>query len=102
MAYLLCVDDEPSISGLVRQILKMAGHEVAVAESGPQALAMVREREPDLILLDRSMPGMDGLDVCRTLKSNPFLSRIPILMLTALVSIDFKIPLKVTIQLVPK
>ena len=91
MAFILCVDDEPSISGLVRQILKMAGHEVAVAENGPQALQMVREREPDLIVLDRSMPEMDGLDVCRALKANPFLSRIPVLMLTALASIDFKI-----------
>ncbi len=91
MAFILCVDDDPSVSGLVRQILKMAGHEVAVAASGPQALEMVREREPDLIALDRSMPGMDGLDVCRALKTNPFLSRIPILMLTALSSIDFKI-----------
>lgn len=91
MAFILCVDDEPSISGLVRHILKMAGHEVEVAESGPQALTKVREREPNLIVLDRSMPEMDGLDVCRQLKSNPFLSRIPILMLTALSSIDFKI-----------
>lgn len=91
MAFILCVDDEPSISGLVRQVLKMAGHEVEVAASGIEALQMVREREPNLLLLDRSMPGMDGLEVCRKLKSNPFLSRIPILMLTALSSIDFKI-----------
>jgi len=91
MAFILCVDDEPFISGLVRQILKMNGHEVEIAESGPQALRRVRECEPDLIVLDRSMPGMDGLDVCRALKANPFLSRIPILMLTALASIDFKV-----------
>lgn len=91
MAYILCVDDEPAISGLVRQILKMAGHEVEVAENGPDALQSVRRREPDLIVLDRSMPGMDGLEVCRQLKANPFLSRIPVLMLTALASIDFKI-----------
>jgi PleD family two-component response regulator len=91
MATILCVDDEPSISGLIRHILKTAGHEVEIAESGPQALDSVRQREPDLILLDRSMPGMDGIDVCRALKANPFLSRIPILMLTALSSIDLKI-----------
>lgn len=91
MSFILCVDDDPSISGLVRQILKMNGHEVEVAGSGPQTLQMVRAREPDLIVLDRSMPEMDGLDVCRALKANPFLSRIPILMLTALASIDFKV-----------
>ena len=91
MAFILCVDDEPSISGLVRQILKMSGHEVEVVENGQDALRRVREREPDLIVLDRSMPEMDGLEVCRQLKANPFLSRIPVLMLTALTSIDFKI-----------
>lgn len=91
MSYILCVDDEPSISALIRQILKIAGHEVAVANDGFEALKMVGEREPDLIVLDRSMPGMDGLAVCREIKSNPFLSRVPILILTALATVDFKI-----------
>ncbi len=91
MAYILCVDDEPSISLLVRQILRMAGHEVVVASDGFEALAQIAAREPDLVVLDRSMPGMDGTDVCRALKANPFLSRVPVLMLTALASIDFKI-----------
>ena len=91
MSYILCVDDEPSISALIRQILKIAGHEVAVANDGFEALKMVGEREPDLIVLDRSMPGMDGLAVCREIKANPFLSRVPILILTALATVDFKI-----------
>ena len=91
MSYILCVDDEPSISALIRQILKIAGHEVAVANDGFEALEMVAEREPDLIVLDRSMPGMDGLAVCREIKANPFLSRVPILILTALATVDFKI-----------
>ena len=91
MSYILCVDDEPSISALIRQILRMAGHEVAIASDGFEALKMVGEREPDLIVLDRSMPGMDGIAVCREIKSNPFLSRVPILILTALATVDFKI-----------
>ena len=91
MSYILCVDDEPSISALIRQILKMAGHEVAVAGDGFEALKMVGEREPDLIVLDRSMPGMDGIAVCREIKANPFLSRVPIIILTALATVDFKI-----------
>ena len=91
MSYILCVDDEPSISALIRQILRMAGHEVAIANDGFEALKMVGEREPDLIVLDRSMPGMDGIAVCREIKSNPFLSRVPILILTALATVDFKI-----------
>ena len=91
MSYILCVDDEPSISALIRQILRMAGHEVAIANDGFEALKMVAMREPDLIVLDRSMPGMDGIAVCREIKSNPFLSRVPILILTALATVDFKI-----------
>lgn len=91
MSYILCVDDEPSISTLIRQILKLAGHEVAIANDGFEALEMVSEREPDLIVLDRSMPGMDGIAVCREIKANPFLSRVPILILTALATVDFKI-----------
>ena len=91
MSYILCVDDEPSISALIRQILKIAGHEVAIANDGFEALKMVAEREPDLIVLDRSMPGMDGIAVCREIKANPFLSRVPILILTALATVDFKI-----------
>jgi PleD family two-component response regulator len=91
MAYILCVDDEPAISSLVRQILRIAGHEVTIAPDGFEALEMIAAREPDLVVLDRSMPGMDGIDVCRHIKANPFLSRVPVLMLTALTNIDFKI-----------
>ncbi|RYG66520.1 response regulator, partial [bacterium] len=90
MAYILCVDDEDTISSLVKQVLKMAGHEVAIARNGFEALDSVAKREPDLVVLDRSMPVMDGLEVCRAIKSNPFLSRVPVLMLTALAAIDFK------------
>ncbi len=91
MAYVLCVDDEASISSLIRQILLMNGHEVEIAPNGFAAFESVDRREPDLIILDRSMPGMDGIEVCRKIKANPFLSRIPVLMLTALASIDFKV-----------
>jgi PleD family two-component response regulator len=91
MAYILCVDDEESIASLLRQVLKMAGHEVALARNGFEALDSIAEREPDLVVLDRSMPIMDGIEVCRAIKSNPFLSRVPVLMLTALAAVDFKI-----------
>lgn len=91
MAYILCVDDEPSISSLVRQVLQLEGHEIAIAKDGFEALRSIAACEPDLIVLDRSMPNMDGLEVCRRVKSNPFLSRVPVLMLTALANVDFKI-----------
>lgn len=91
MAYILCVDDEETIATLIREVLKMAGHEVAIARNGFEALASVAAREPDLVVLDRSMPIMDGIEVCRSIKTNPFLSRIPVLMLTALATVDFKV-----------
>ena len=91
MAYILCVDDEESLAALVRQILVLAGHEVVIARDGFAALQSLAAREPDLVVLDRSMPGMDGLEVCRRLKSNPFTSRVPVLMLTALSHLDSKI-----------
>lgn len=91
MAYILCVDDEASISGLISKILSIAGHEVAIAHDGQQALEAIAHREPDLIVLDRTMPYMDGLAVCRTVKANPFTSRIPVLMLTAQATVDNKV-----------
>ena len=91
MAFILCVDDEESISTLIKQILKLDGHEVAHAINGREALKSLELREPDLIVLDRSMPFMDGITVCQNVKSNPFLSRIPVLMLTAQATIEDKV-----------
>lgn len=91
MAYILCVDDEESISGLISKILAIAGHEVTMAHDGQQALEAIARREPDLIVLDRTMPYMDGLAVCRTVKANPFTSRIPVLMLTAQGTVENKV-----------
>ena len=91
MSYLLVVDDHDDLRMAVCQLLRMAGHEVAAAKDGPQALASVNEREPDLIVLDLWMPGMSGFEVCRALKRNPFTARIPILMLTAQSDVDHKV-----------
>src|SRR2546428_12986297 len=63
---ILVVDDEPSIQRLLRRNLGISGYEVLVAETGEQALAMVRINQPDLILLDLWLPGeIDGMEVCR-------------------------------------
>lgn len=91
MSYLLCADDEPSIAALLDRILTMAGHEVVTCTDGRRALAEVARRVPDLLVLDRSMPHLDGMAVCRAVKSNPFLSRVPVLMLTAQATIDDKV-----------
>jgi two-component system alkaline phosphatase synthesis response regulator PhoP len=77
------VDDEADILELVGYNLARDGYQVKSALTGEKALAEVADNLPDLILLDLMLPGVDGLDVCRTLKSNSKTSRIPIIMLTA-------------------
>ncbi len=91
MSYLLVVDDHDDLRAAVCLLLRMAGHEVAMAADGRQALASVSEREPDLIVLDLWMPGMSGFAVCRVLKQNPFTARIPVLMLTAQSDVEHKV-----------
>jgi PleD family two-component response regulator len=76
---------------MVREILQSAGHEADLAPDGLSALASIQEREPDLLVLDLVMPGMNGLDVCRAVKLNPFTARIPVLMLTARGDIEHKV-----------
>jgi len=80
MKTVLVVDDEPKIAAIARDYLEHAGFAVVVADDGPGALAMIRQRRPDLVVLDLGLPGLDGLDVTRRLRAD---SAIPIVMLTA-------------------
>jgi len=77
------VDDVLQNLQVVGTMLRNEGYDVMPAGSGPQALERVRVRMPDLILLDLMMPEMDGLEVCRRLKTDPVAQRIPIIFLTA-------------------
>lgn len=77
---ILVVDDEARIVKLVRDYLERAGFGVLTAQDGETALAMARLEQPDLIVLDLMLPGLDGLDVCRRLRQG---SGVPIIMLTA-------------------
>ncbi len=77
---ILVVDDEPEIAKLVRAYLERAGYAVVTAYEGQQALAVFRHEKPNLVVLDLNLPGMDGLDVCRSLRHD---SDVPIIMLTA-------------------
>jgi PleD family two-component response regulator len=88
---LLCVDDDESIRLILNSILKNAGYTVTMAHDGRQALQLVQDWEPSLVILDLEMPGMTGLEVCRELKRNLFTSRIPVLMLTAQSDIEQKV-----------
>jgi two-component system, OmpR family, alkaline phosphatase synthesis response regulator PhoP len=80
MKTVLVVDDEPKIVQLARDYLEAAGFAVLAAGDGQSALQSARTRKPDLIVLDLGLPGLDGLDVTRTLRRD---SRVPIIMLTA-------------------
>ncbi|MCF6290926.1 MAG: response regulator transcription factor [Desulfobacterales bacterium] len=80
---ILIVEDDEDIQQLVSYNLIKSGFGVECAESGEQALELVRERRTDLIIIDIMLPGMDGLEVCRTLRSDSRLAKTPIIMLTA-------------------
>ncbi len=77
---ILVVDDEAKIVKLVRAYLEQAGYSVVVAEDGQTALIQSRREKPDLVILDLGLPGIDGLDVARTLRRE---GDTPIIMLTA-------------------
>lgn len=80
---ILIVEDEEHIQELLRFNLQNNGYQVTSASDGLAGLNLARENCPDLILLDLMLPKMDGLDVCRLLKSDPATQSIPIIMLTA-------------------
>ena len=79
---ILAVDDSDLSLRLIKETLSKAGHQVATASSGQQALRQVDELKPDLIILDVVMPEMDGYQVCRQLRNHPATARLPIMMLT--------------------
>jgi two-component system cell cycle response regulator len=83
-ARVLVVDDVPANLRLLEAKLRAEYFEVALAASGPEALALSGAWAPDVILLDIMMPGMDGYEVCRRLKAQPATAHIPVVMVTAL------------------
>ena len=82
-ARILVVDDVADNVEILRMRLTSLGYEVVVAEDGEQALAMVAETLPDLVLLDIMMPKIDGLEVVRRMKADPTLPFIPVILVTA-------------------
>jgi CheY-like chemotaxis protein len=83
---ILAVDDEPSTLKMLRLILKIKRPDwtVHTVEDGPQALALVANQPVDCVLLDISMPGMDGLEVCKRMRQLPNMQQVPIVIFTAL------------------
>jgi len=83
-ATLLIVDDEPLVRKLLETLLQPEGYRILSADSGEEALRLVAQQPPDLILLDIMMPGMDGYEVASHLKADESTASIPIIMLSAL------------------
>lgn len=81
--HILVVDDEEDIIELVSYNLAKAGYRVTSVGSGEDAIKAARSKAPDLVLLDLMLPGVDGLEVCNTLKRDPRTANIPVVMLTA-------------------
>ena len=79
----LVADDEEDILALVTTILERAGYEVVSVRDGAEALTAVRDRRPDLAVLDISMPEVDGLEVLRRIRADADTSELPVLLLSA-------------------
>ena len=90
-AKILAVDDNEINLKVVKTTLAQAGHEILTATNGVEALEMVESVNPDLIILDISMPIMDGYEVCRILRGNPKTKNIPVIMLTSYNALEDKI-----------
>jgi phosphate regulon transcriptional regulator PhoB len=82
-ATILVVEDEPAIQELISYNLELAGHQALRAENAEQALDMVRDALPDLVVLDWMLPGMSGIELARRLRSDKRTQGVPLIMLTA-------------------
>jgi len=83
MARILIVDDEPNIVLALELLMKREGYEILTVDDGQKVFEVVREFNPDLILLDIMMPKMDGYEVCQRIRADASLKDISIIMLTA-------------------
>jgi putative two-component system response regulator len=81
---ILVVDDMPENITLLADILTFKGYEVITAESGAEALILIKNQHPDLVLLDVMMPGMTGYEVCQAVRADPAICILPIILVTAL------------------
>lgn len=79
----LVVEDNVKNLKLVRDVLEYAGYEVLVAESGERGVELAGEREPDLVLMDLQLPGIDGTEALRQLRALPGLADVPVVAVTA-------------------
>jgi len=89
MPRILVIEDEELLRNLYSELLEMKGYHVETANDGKIALEQLNEtRKPDLILLDINMPGMDGVDFLRIIKSNDKLKRVPVLLISGIIQVE--------------
>ncbi|MDO8756942.1 MAG: response regulator [Elusimicrobiota bacterium] len=82
MARVLIIDDEECIRDLIKEVLMSKGHEFELASDGSAALEILRKKKIDLIIVDRNMPGMTGIEVVQLIRQNPKTKGIKVLMCT--------------------
>ena len=87
-ANILAVDDEPALTELMHFHLERAGHHVTIAANGWEAIDRIKQRRPDIILLDLMLPDLDGFGVCEILRSEPLTATIPIIIVSAWATVD--------------
>jgi DNA-binding response OmpR family regulator len=80
---ILIVDDEPSVVAPIQFLMQQQGYKVMVAERGEDALDLIYQYKPDLVLLDIMLPGIDGYEVCEIIRLNPDFRDVKIIFLTA-------------------
>ncbi len=79
---LLVIEDDPAICSLLEATLAGKGFRVIAVDSGEEGLRIIEENRPELVILDLNLPGMNGLDLCRAIRHDPYMAALPVLMLT--------------------
>ena len=82
---ILVIEDDPSTLRLIKYTLQQEGYQVLPAPNGLEGLRKAQNEEPDLVLLDLKLPGIDGFEICRCLRAEPQTAELPILILSAVV-----------------
>jgi CheY-like chemotaxis protein len=88
---LLVVDDDPAVRESLEELLRRQGYRILTAADGEEGLRLVREKRPDLIILDVALPGMDGFRVATLIKGDPALQKIPIILYSGRLEESFAI-----------
>lgn len=83
MAHILLVDDDTAVLRALSRVLERSGHTTSTATNGAAAWKLITQQRPDLLILDIMMPQMSGIEVCRRVRADPFVAKMPILFLTA-------------------